>query len=160
MGILTKRLKQSNASQFCMELFAILLAQNVIQMAMECNDCNKELAKPILELLLCRILGLSGLTWEDQHLLSPVWMQLRQHSNKPSKENILRSFFQDMAKNVPTFWHFRNSTLFDNIINYHFESGPNYKTSNKTPNAIWKHHSKLPPPLFTTTVAKFMQLVC
>jgi hypothetical protein len=168
---------------------AMSLAHDVIKSATDRNDREKDSAKDIPEPLLCRLLGLSGLIWEDQHLLAPIWMQLLQHTDKPSKEMVLRSFFQDLAKTVPAFRHFRNSTLFDCIVNYRFEPGPNYETchhgisllavsirsyadqekesqddfffeqaTNKTPDAVKKHHNKMPPPL-PTMVAELMQLL-
>ena len=164
---------------------ALSLAQDVIKSHTERNDREKETPKPIPEPLLCRLLGLSGIAWEDQDLLAPFWNQLRQQTDKAAKELVLRNFFGSLATDVPSFKQFRNSTLFDHICSYKFEPGPNYETchhgisllavsmrsvadqdresqdeayfaqaTNKTPEAVRKHHSKLPPPIPTTAVAE------
>ena len=168
---------------------ALALAHDVIKSNTERNDREKETPKPIPEPLLCRLLGLSGITWEDQHLLTPLWNQLRQQTDKAAKELVLRNFFGSLAKEVPSFKQFRNSTLFDHICSYKFEPGPGYETchhgisllavsmrsvadqdresqddayfaqaTNKTPEAVRKYHSKL-PPLIPTTVAELLQLL-
>jgi hypothetical protein len=156
---------------------ALSLAQDVIKSHSECNDREKETPKTIPGPLLCRLLGLSGLSWEDQDLFAPLWNQLRQQTDKATKELVLRNFFGSLAKEVPSFQQFRNSTLFDHICSYKFEPGPSYENchhgisllavsmrsaadqdresqddtyfaqaTNKTPEAVRKHHSKLPPP--------------
>ena len=168
---------------------AMSLAQDVIKASTERNDRDSEKVKTLPEPLLCRILGLSGLAWDEQHLMAPIWLQLRQQTDKPSKELVLRSFFQSLSAEATAFKQFRNSTLFDNILNCRFEPGPSYETchhgisllavsmrsfaaqekekeedsyfeaaTNKTPDAVRKHHAKLPPPL-PTTLAELIQLV-
>jgi hypothetical protein len=121
--------------------------------------------------------------------LAPIWLQIRQQTDKAGKKLVLRTFFQDLGKQVAAFKQFRNSTLFDNIVAFKFEPGHSYETchhglsilsvsmrsfadqekerqdddwfdtaTNKTPEAVRKHNSKLPPPL-PATVAKLLQLL-
>jgi hypothetical protein len=166
---------------------AMALAQNCIQLSMERTDREKPATKSIPEALLCRLLGLSGLAWEDQALLAPLWLKLYQQPDKASKETVLRSFFQDLSKEVPAFKHFRNSMLFEHIVQHKFEPGAGYNTchhgisllavslrsqatqeqecaddehferaTNKTPDAIRKHTTKMPPAL-PPTIGELLQ---
>jgi hypothetical protein len=41
---------------------------------------------------------------------------------------VLRTFFQDLGKQVAAFKQFRNSTLFEHIVALKFEPGHSYKT--------------------------------
>jgi hypothetical protein len=107
---------------------AMLLAQDVITKTFKRSDREKTVAKRLPEATLCRLLGLSGLGWDDQALLAPVWLKLYQQQDKASREMVLRAFFQELGKTVPAFTHFRNSTLFDNIIAQKFEPGASYES--------------------------------
>jgi hypothetical protein len=107
---------------------AMLLAQDVITKTFEQNNHEKTVAKRLLEAILCRLLGLSRLGWDNQALLAPVWLTLHQQSDKASREMVLRAFFQELGKKVPAFTQFWNSTLFDNIISHKFEPGAVYES--------------------------------
>jgi hypothetical protein len=54
----------------------MVLAQDAIQQAVEHPNREKLIPKKLPDTVLCRLLGLSGLGWEDQHLLSPIGTQL------------------------------------------------------------------------------------
>jgi hypothetical protein len=168
---------------------AISLAQDVIKANTERGDRERDSPKTLAEPLLCRLLGLSGLTWEEQDLLAPIWLQIRQQTDKTAKELVLQTFFQDLGKQLPAFKQFRNSTLFENILALKFEPGHTYETchhglsplsvsmrsfaaqekesqdddyfdqaTNKTPEAVRKHKTKMPPPL-PATVGELLQLI-
>jgi hypothetical protein len=108
----------------------MLLAQDVRTKTFKRTDREKTVAKRLPEATLCRLLGLSGLGWDDQALLAPVWLTLHQQSDKASREMVLRAFFQELGKKVPAFTQFWNSTLFDNIISHKFEPGAAYESCN------------------------------
>ena len=55
---------------------AISLAQDVIRANTESKDREKESSKQIPEPILCKILGLSGLHWEDRDLMAGLWHEL------------------------------------------------------------------------------------
>jgi hypothetical protein len=104
------------------------MAQEVIRGQAERTDREDGRKKQLPEAVLCRLLGLSGLAWEDQALLAPIWKTLYQQTDKAAKELALRSFFQDLGQQVPAFRQFRNSLLFDHIISHKFEPGASYDT--------------------------------
>jgi hypothetical protein len=168
---------------------AISLAHDVIKTSAERSDREKQPTKQLPEALLCRLLGLSGLGWDDNTLLAPIWQQLYQQTDKTAKEMVLRSFFQTLGKQVPTFTQFRNSTLFDNIIHHKFEPGAAYDTchhgisllsvsmrsfaaqeresqeeayfaqATSTTPDAIRKHSAKAPPPLPTTVAELLQLM-
>jgi hypothetical protein len=107
---------------------AMVLAQDVIKSAVECSNRERTVAKRLLDTILCRLLGLSSLGWEDQSLLAPVWLTLHQQPDKASKAMVLRTFFQDLGKQVPAFSQFRNSMLFEHITGHKFEPGAGFDT--------------------------------
>jgi hypothetical protein len=110
---------------------AISLAQDVIKANAERSDSRdreRETPKMIMEPLLCCLLGLSGLTWDEQALLAPIWLQLKQQTDKTAKEHVLQQFFQDLGKQLPAFWQFWNSTLFENIVGFKFKPGHTFET--------------------------------
>ena len=108
---------------------AVLLAQNVLQTVTERTDRERSTSKTVPEALLCNLVGLSGLSWDDRDMLAPIWKQLYQQPDKAAKEVALRTFFQDLGKQCPAFRHFRNSLLFDHIGGHKFEPGAAYETS-------------------------------
>jgi hypothetical protein len=71
-----RRVVQPDDGQVSVMQHTMLLAQNIIQKATEPTDRENAPIKPLPDPLLYQLLGLSGLTWEDQHLLSPVCTQL------------------------------------------------------------------------------------
>jgi hypothetical protein len=107
---------------------AMLLAQEVIKNSAERTNRERSKDKTLPETVLCRLLGLSGISWEDQGHLSPIWLKLHQQTDWAAKAMVLRAFFQDLGNQVPAFRQFRNSTLFDNITTYRFEPGAAYAT--------------------------------
>jgi hypothetical protein len=104
------------------------LAHDVIKSSMERSDRECTVAKRLPEGLLCNLLGLSGLAWDDQSLLAPVWLTLHQQPDKASKALVLRTFFQDLGKQEPAFSQFRNSMLFEHITAHKFEPGAAFDT--------------------------------
>jgi hypothetical protein len=107
----------------------ILLAHNVLQMVTEWwNKKERSTGKQVPETLLCNLLGLSRLSWDEQDLLSFIWQQLYQQPNKGSKEVALRTFFQELGMQCPAFSHFHNSLLFHLIVAHKFEPGAAYET--------------------------------
>jgi hypothetical protein len=167
----------------------MLLAQNVIQSTVERNDRERTTTKQIPETLLHRLLGLSGLTWDERTLMAPIWHQLYQQPDKAAKETVLRSFFQTLGAQVPVFSQFRNSLLFEHIMHHKFEPGPSYDTCHHGISLLavsmrsfatqeqerqedkWfnqattktpeaiKKHSSKAPPPLPTTVAELLQLL-
>jgi hypothetical protein len=105
------------------------MAQEVLRTHTKRGDKGEE-TKPrkMPEALLCRLLGLSGLGWDDQALLAPIWNKLFQQTDKTSKDLALRSFFQDLGQQVPAFRQFRNTQLFEHILSHKFEPGASYDT--------------------------------
>jgi hypothetical protein len=106
---------------------AMVLAQDVIRSAVERTDWERNVPKCLPETLLCRLLRLSGLGWDEQVLLAPMWLAMHQQPDTASKAMVLRTFFKDLGKQVPAFSQFRNSTLFDHIGNHKFEPGAGYE---------------------------------
>jgi hypothetical protein len=165
------------------------LAQNVIQSTVEKNDRERTTTKQIPDTLLHRLLGLSGLTWEDRELLAPIWQQLYQQPDKAAKEIVLQSFFQTLGAQVPAFSQFHNSLLFEHILHHKFEPGPAYDTCHHGISLLavsmrsfatqeqerqedaWfdqattktpeaiKKHSSKAPPPLPTTIAELLQLL-
>jgi hypothetical protein len=84
----------------------MVLAQDVIRSAVEWFDRERAVPKRLPNTILCRLLGLSGLAWEDQSLLAPVWLLLHQQPDKAAKAMVLQAFFQDLGKQVPAFSQF------------------------------------------------------
>lgn len=107
---------------------AVLLAHNVLQTVTERTDRERSTGKQIPDTLLCNLLGLSGLSWDERDMLAPIWQQLYQQPDKASKEVALRTFFQGLGAQCPAFRHFRNSLLFDHILTHKFEPGAAYET--------------------------------
>jgi hypothetical protein len=107
---------------------AVMLAHDVLKTVTEKNDRDRPSGKQLPDTLLCNLLGLSGLSWEERDLLAPVWQQLYQQPDKASKEVALRTFFQDLGTQCPAFRHFRNSLLFEHIVAHKFEPGAAYDT--------------------------------
>lgn len=106
-----------------------LLAQHVLQSVTERNDRERTApTKQVPETLLCNLLGLSGLTWDERNLLAPIWQQLYQQPDKAAKEVVIRTFFQGLGAQCPAFRHFRNSLLFEHITSHKFEPGAAYET--------------------------------
>jgi hypothetical protein len=102
-------------------------AQEVINNSTEKADRerNKE-PKTLPETLLCRLLGLSGISWEDQAHLSPIWLTLHQQPDRATKAMALQVFFQNLGKQEPAFSQFHNTTLFEHITSYKFTPGAAY----------------------------------
>jgi hypothetical protein len=161
------------------------LAQSLVDKHTTATDTPKTIPEPQL----CRLLGFCGLSWDEQDLLPDIWTELRQQTDQPSREVVLRTFFTSLSRRAPAFRHFRNNRLFDDITKYRFEPGRSIDTyhhglsplaltlrtfadiqteeddadyfaqaSNKTVEAVRKHHSKGPPPL-PTTFNEFLQLL-
>jgi hypothetical protein len=109
---------------------AVLLAHNVLQSVTERNDRERTApaTKQVPDTLLCNLLGLSGLTWDERDLLAPIWQQLYQQPDKAAKDIIIRTFFQGLGAQCPAFRHFRNSLLFEHITAHKFEPGAAYET--------------------------------
>jgi hypothetical protein len=107
---------------------AMVLAQDAIRQAVERPEREKTVPKKLPDTLLCRLLGLSGLGWEDQHLLAPIWLSLHQQPDKTGRGLVLQTFFQDLGEQAPAFSQFRNSTLFDHILTHKFEPGAGYES--------------------------------
>jgi hypothetical protein len=95
---------------------AMVLARDAIRQAIECSDREKTVSKKLPDTTLCRLLGLMGLGWEEQHLLAPIWLSLHQQLDKTARGLVLQTFFQDIGKQAPAFSQFRNSTLFHHIL--------------------------------------------
>jgi hypothetical protein len=108
---------------------ALTLAQKVIENSVERTDREKTVPKRLPEATLCRLLGLSGLTWDEQDMLAPIWLTLHQQPDKVSKTNALRGFFQDLGEELPAFEQFENALLFEHIINHKFTPGSAHKNS-------------------------------
>jgi hypothetical protein len=107
---------------------AMVLAQDAIRQSVERPDREKTIPKKLPDTILCRLLGLSGLGWEDQHLLAPIWLSLHPQPHTTARGLVLQTFFQDLGKQAPAFSQFRNSTLFDHILNHKFEPGAGYES--------------------------------
>jgi hypothetical protein len=107
---------------------AMVLAQDAIQQAVEHPNCKKTIPKKLPDTVLCQLLGLSRLGWEDQHLLSQIWLFLHQQPDKTAHGLVLQTFFQDLKKQAPAFSKFRNSTLFEHILHHKFKPGAGYDT--------------------------------
>ena len=82
--------------------------------------------KEIPENLQCFLLGISGLTWDEWHLLAPIWSELDRQPNKSTREVTLQMFFDNLSSQVPSFQEFSNTTLSDNIINHKLAPGPTF----------------------------------
>jgi hypothetical protein len=76
--------------------------------------------KTLPKTLLCRLLGLSGISWEDQAHLSPIWLTLHQQPDRAMKAMALPVFFQNLGNQEPAFSQFHNTTLFEHITSYKF----------------------------------------
>ena len=48
----------------------------LIQSAVERSDTSRTMPKEIPENLTCFLLGISRLTWDEWHLLAPIWSEL------------------------------------------------------------------------------------
>jgi hypothetical protein len=82
---------------------AVVLAQDVIKYSLERSDWEKPSNRQVPETLLCCLLGLSGLTWNEQEKLPTIWLQLYQQTDKAAREMVLRTFFQDLGHHIPSF---------------------------------------------------------
>ena len=114
-----------------MEEIALQLSaatHQLIQSAVKCSDTTRTMPNEIPENLTCFLLGISGLTWEEKHLLAPIWSELYKQPNKSTCEVTLQMSFDDLSTQVPSFWEFSNMTLFDNIINHKLAPGPTFET--------------------------------
>jgi hypothetical protein len=107
---------------------AVVLAQDVIKYQLEKSDRDRPAPKQIPEMLLCRLLGLCGLPWDERSELPAIWQKLYQQADKGAKEAVLRVFFQELGKKVPSFRTFHNSMLFEHIVKHKFEPGASYNT--------------------------------
>ena len=103
-------------------------AHQLIQSAIKCSDTTHMTHKEIPENFTCFLLGISSLTWEERHLLSPIWSELYKQPNKSTCKVTLQMFFNDLSTQVPSFWEFSNMTLSDNIINHKLVPGPTFET--------------------------------
>ena len=74
------------------------------------------------------MLGISGLAWDDRHLLAPIWTELYKQPNKSTCEVTLQTFFAELSAQVLSFREFSNTMLSDNIVNHKLAPGPTYET--------------------------------
>ena len=98
------------------------------QSTIECTNTNCTTPKDISKNLTCFLLGISSLTWEERHLLTPIWSELYRQPNKLMREVTLQMFFEDLSAQVPSFHEFSNTTLSNNIINHKLMPGPTFET--------------------------------
>ena len=80
------------------------------------------------ENLTCFLLGISGLTWDEQHLLAPIWNELYKQPNKSTRDIACQTFFEELSTQTPSFRKFSNTTLADNIVNHKLAPGPTFET--------------------------------
>lgn len=80
---------------------AMVLTQDAIRQAVERPDREKTAPKKLPDTILCRLLGLSGLKWEEQHLLAPIWLSLHQQPDKTARGLVLQTFFKILANKHP-----------------------------------------------------------
>ena len=116
----------SRTEEIALQLSAA--AHSLIQSAIERTDTTRATTKEIPENLTCFLLGISGLAWDDRHLLAPIWTELYKQPNKSTREVTLQTFFAELSAQVPSFREFSNTTLSDNIINHKLAPGPTYET--------------------------------
>ena len=116
----------SRTEEIALQLSAV--AHSLIQSSIERTDTNPQTTKELPKALLCFLLGLSGLGWEERHLLAPIWQNLHRQPTKSTREVVLRTFFIELGLHTPSFCEFSNTTLFDNITNHKLALGPTYKT--------------------------------
>jgi hypothetical protein len=108
---------------------AMRLAHAVVQSSADRPSREPTKDKTMPETTLCRLLGLSSLTWADREHLAPIWQKLHQQPDRHAKGMVLRAFFQQLGKQDPAFRRFRNNTLYESITTYKFEPGASYETA-------------------------------
>ena len=116
----------SKTEEIALQLSAAahLLIQNTIERTNTTRPSQKEMPKN----LTCFLLGISGLTWDEQHLLAPIWNELYKQPNKLTQEVALQTFFEELSAQTPSFRKFSNTMLADNIVNHKLAPGPTFKT--------------------------------
>jgi hypothetical protein len=115
------------------ELYTRILAlsDTVMTSHLERERPTTETAKKLSEVELCRLLGFCGLSWQEKHLLPPIWANLKQQPDRASREAVLAAFFAELAKTEPSLRNFSNQALFDDIVNHRFLPGDSYETCHK-----------------------------
>ena len=116
----------SRTEEIALQLSAA--AHALIQSTIERADNPRQTPKELPENVLCFLLGLSGLSWDERDLLAPIWSDLYKQPNKSTREVTLQSFFDELGAQVPSFREFSNTILFDNIVNHKLAPGPTYET--------------------------------
>jgi hypothetical protein len=89
------------------------------------------MAKKLSEVELCRLLGFCGLGWHEQHLLLPIWANIKKQPDRASREAVLSAFFADLARLDPSLQFYSNQAFFDDIVNHCFIPGDDYDTCHK-----------------------------
>jgi hypothetical protein len=114
------------------ELFnrIIALSENVLARDIDRERPN-ETAKKLSEVELCRLLGFCGLGWHEQHLLPPIWANIKKQPDRASREAVLSAFFADLARLDPSLRLYSNQAFFDDIVNHRFVPGDDYDTCHK-----------------------------
>ena len=64
----------SRTEEIALQLSAA--AHQLIQSAVEQSNTSRTMPKEIPENLQCFLLSISGLTWDEWHLLAPIWSEL------------------------------------------------------------------------------------
>ena len=85
---------------------AMRLAHAVVQSSADRPSREPTKDKTMPETTLCRLLGLSSLTWADREHLAPIWQKLHQQPDRHAKGMVLRAFFQQLGKQDPAFRRF------------------------------------------------------
>jgi hypothetical protein len=113
----------------------IMMAQQTMQMAqslidrdVDRSDPARRAPKQLPEDIVCHLLGLCGLPWDDRDQLPKIWQSLHQQTDQKGRDVALRRFFQQLGETCPDLEHFHSSQLFDHIINHKFIPGDSYDT--------------------------------
>ena len=77
---LTAATPTSRMEEIALQLSAA--THSLIQSTIKCNDSTQTTQKEIPENLTCFLIGISSLSWEEQHLLAPIWSELYKQPNK------------------------------------------------------------------------------
>jgi hypothetical protein len=109
----------------------IALLDNILASNID-KERPSETAKMLLsEVELCRLLSFCGLGWQERHLLPPIWADLKKQLDRASRDTVMSTFFEDLAKDEPSLQHFSNQALFEDIINHRFQPGDTYDSCHK-----------------------------
>ena len=107
---------------------SLQMAQSLINRDMDCTNPTCHMPKQLPEDVVCHLLGLCGLTWDNHDQLPKFWQSLHQQADQKGQDIALHRFFQQLGETCPDLKHFHSSQLFEHIINHKFIPGDSYDT--------------------------------